>query len=73
MKANKYYVVGAEVGDSLEEMKQEMFRLCKASNDESNTNVFGKDWSNTSVFGIFNGQLYICYGYYDNYEQIDIY
>lgn len=58
MTVNKRYIVKADVGESLEEFKRTMLNF-KSESDE--------------VYGIFNGYLYVCYPYYEDIDQIDIY
>ena len=73
MKFADYTIVEAQVGETLDELKHEMFALCMSSGIEPTIDEFGKDWSNTRIFGIFNGDLYVCYKYYTSYEQVNLY
>lgn len=59
MKINKTYMVESEVGEDLNSLKKRMLDL--------------KDRYQSRIFGIFNGQLYVCYVYYKNIDEIEIY
>lgn len=59
MTRRKYYIVEPDVGESLFDMKPEMFNL--------------KESVRNTIYGIFNGQLYVCYVVYTDPNQINVY
>ena len=59
MIVSKRNIVIAEVGELLVELKQRMLDLKSEYEEE--------------VYGIFNGELYICYPIYKDIDQITTY
>ena len=59
MKIQKTYIIISEAREDLDNLKSTMFDL--------------KELHRSRIFGVFNGQLYVCYVHCKNKDDIEIY